>query len=144
MAGTREVRVAGLPQGGVMGNADRPRVGSRLRRWAAGGVVALGLLPLSGAVNAPVASAANSFCAELGHGMNASAGGHMYCDYLATARPIAPRAKAASPQAQVPAEHNSQNPPQSSNNVNSANPQEDQTSATLQSYGQSETSIAGM
>lgn len=127
-----------------MGNADRPRVGSRLRRWAAGGVVALGLLPLSGAVNAPVASAANSFCAELGHGMNASAGAHMYCDYLATARPIAPRAKAATPQAQVPAEHNSQNPPQSSNNVNSANPQEDQTSATLQSYGQSETSIAGI
>jgi hypothetical protein len=128
-----------------MGNADRPRVGSRLRRWAAGGVVALGLLPLSAAVNAPVASAANSFCAELGHGMNASAGAHMYCDYQASPHPIAPRARAAAPQAQVPAEHNNQNPPQQfSNNVNSANPQEDQTSATLQAYGQSETSIAAI
>lgn len=128
-----------------MGNVDRPRVGSRLRRWAAGGVVALGLLPLSAAVNVPAASAANSFCAELGHGINASSGAHMYCDYQASAHPIAPRGRAAPPQAQIPAEHNNQNGQQQfGNNVNSANPQEDQTSATVQAYGQSETSIAAI
>jgi hypothetical protein len=127
-----------------MGNADRPRVGSRLRRWAAGGIVALGLLPLSAAVNTPAASAANTFCAELGHGINASAGAHMYCDYQASAHPIAPKARAAS-QAQIPAEHNNQDAQkQFASNVDSATPQEDQSSATVQLYGQSETSIAAI
>src|SRR3984893_2537760 len=134
----------GLAQGGFMANGDRPRIGSSLRRWAAGGLIALGLLPLSAAVNAPAASPANSFCAQLGHGMNASSGAHMYCDYQASAHPIGPKGKVtAKPQA--PAEHNNQDVQRSfGTNVDSANPHEDQTLATLQAYGQAETPIAAI
>jgi len=111
-----------------------------------GGVVALGLMPISSAINAPTVSASNNFCAELGHGINASAGAHMYCDYQATAHPAAHLPKS---QVQAPAknEHNNQNPQrQFGNNVDSANPQEDQfpVPSSTQVYGQSETSIAAI
>jgi hypothetical protein len=128
-----------------MGNGDRPRVGWFVRRWAAVGVIALGLLPLSAGVNAPAASPASTFCAYLGHGINASSGVHMYCDYLASAHPATPKTRAAQPQAPSPSEHNNQNAQrQFGTNVDSANPQEDQTLATVQTYGQAETSIAAI
>ena len=126
-----------------MGKGNRPTLGARFRRWAAGGVVAIGLLPLSAAINTPTVSATDNFCANLGHGINASSGAHMYCDYAASHKPGQVKSRVAARAAR--SEHNSQGEArQFGNNVDSASPQEDQAPATQQSYGQSETSIAAI
>jgi hypothetical protein len=126
-----------------MSKGRGPALGARLRRWAAGGVVAIGLLPLSSAINTPTVSAANNFCANLGHGINASSGARLYCDYAASHKAGQVKAKAAVRAAQP--ERNSEGVArQFGSNVDSASPQEDQGPASQQSYGQSETSIAAI
>lgn len=124
--------------------SDRSQILRKVRLWVAGGAAGLVLLPLTAVTTAPLVSAANNFCAELGHGLGASAGAHMYCDYIASPHQAALKARAAV-KAQVQQGANAQNGGrQFGNNVDSANPSEDQTAATAQTYGQSETSIAAI
>jgi hypothetical protein len=116
-----------------------------MRRLAAAGLLTIGLLPLSLlAGSGPVITAAASdFCSRLGHSIDASAGAHMYCDMVTGVRQnpgnlkTQPRAGTHSPGCPyVPA------PRRFGNNVDAADPHEDQNPACAQAYGQSEVSIA--
>ena len=103
------------------------------------------LLPL-GIVSGSAPLAANAstdFCTRLGHSIEASAGAHMYCDVKTGQKPASARLKQSARTPQIKAENNQQEPAGSfGSNVNAGNPREDQTPSGLQSYGQSEVSIA--
>src|SRR4030081_1189637 len=125
--------------------ASPPSAGGRLsrfRRRAFGILMGASLLPL-GIVSgsAPLAaSASQDFCARLGHGIEASAGAHMYCAVKTGQKPQSARLKQSARNPQV----NAENGPGRSfgTNVNAGDPREDQSPSGVQSYGQSEVSIA--
>lgn len=102
----------------------------------------MGLLPISVITSSTALTATRpaDFCSRLGHGIEASAGAHIFCEMKSGQKPtgLAPRAKAG-----AQASHSGESPARSfGSNVDAGNPPEDQTSAGVQAYGQSETSIA--
>ena len=118
-----------------------------LRRRAVGLLMGASLLPLGiVAGSAPLAANASvDFCARLGHGIEASAGAHMYCDVKSGAKSQSARLKQSARPPQIKAENNQQDPGGSfGSNVNAASPREDQAPSGMQMYGQSEVSIAAV
>jgi hypothetical protein len=115
----------------------------KLRSWAVA-VLAAGALPVSflaGSTAAISASASGSFCARLGHTIQASSGAHIFCDAQTGTRPLA-RSGTAGPAPASASLPSAGANPVFGNNADAANPTEDVTPASAQLYGQSETSIA--
>jgi hypothetical protein len=121
-------------------------LGTRFRTWSVLALAAAALAIGIGPTSKPAISAAShvTFCSRLGHSIEASSGAHLFCDAQTGTRPLGGAGaggRASSPAAPALAAGTN---PVFGNNVDAANPGEDVSPASVQSYGQSETSIAAL